>query len=61
VKTIFESELEGSRGRERPRLRWLVDVEKDLREMRLKGWRQITVYREEWASVIKEAKSPRGL
>jgi hypothetical protein len=36
VKKIFESEPEGSRRRERPRLRWLEDIEKDLLVMKIK-------------------------
>ena len=40
------------------RLRWLEDVQKDLREM--VRWRQKTVEREEWASVINEVKSVSG-
>ena len=36
VKTIFESKPEGRRRMGRPRLRWLEDVEKDLREMKVK-------------------------
>jgi hypothetical protein len=43
-----------------PRLRWQKDVEKDLWELKVKRWRQQGVYREEWASVIKEAKALRG-
>jgi hypothetical protein len=35
VKKILESKLEESR-RGRPRMRWLEDVEKDLREMKVK-------------------------
>jgi hypothetical protein len=35
------------------------DVEKDLLEMKVKGWRQKTVDREEWASVIKQGKPLR--
>jgi hypothetical protein len=54
VNKIFESKTE-ERKRGRPRLRWLKDVEKDLWERR----RQQAVYREEWASAIKEAKALR--
>jgi hypothetical protein len=44
----------------RPRLRWLEDVQKDLWEMKVKIWWQRAADREEWASVIKEAKALRG-
>jgi len=36
VKKVFESQPEESRRMGRPRLRWLEDVEKDLREMKVK-------------------------
>jgi len=36
---IFESKRESSRRRGRPRVRWLEDVEKDVREMKFKRWR----------------------
>jgi hypothetical protein len=45
---------------ERPRLRWLEDIEKGLWEIQVKRWRQKAVDREEWAPVIKEAKDLRG-
>jgi len=38
----------------------MKDAEEDLWEMKVKGWQQLAVYREEWASVIKEAKALRG-
>ena len=41
-------------------MRWLEDVEKDLRETKVKRWRQKAVDREEWASIIKEAKLSEG-
>ena len=59
VHEIFESKPEGSR-RGRPRLRWMEDVEKDLRETKVKRWRQKAVDRKEWASIITEAKALRG-
>jgi len=60
VKKIYESKPERCRRRGRPRFGWLEDVEKDLREMRVKRWRQKAVDREEWAFVIKAAKTPGG-
>jgi len=44
----------------RPKLSWLEDVEKKPREFKFKKWRQMAVDREEWVSVIKEAKALRG-
>jgi hypothetical protein len=38
VKKIFESKLEGRRRKGRPRCRWLEDVGKDIREMKVKRW-----------------------
>jgi len=40
-------------------VRWLEDVERDLWEMKGKGWRQKPVGRQGWASVIKEGKALR--
>ena len=41
-------------------MRWLEDVEKDLREVKVKRWRQKAVDREEWAFIIKEAQLSEG-
>jgi len=58
VKKIFEGKLEGRRGRCRPRLRWINDVEDNLRKtLCVKRWRTKVLEREEWASIIKEAKA----
>ena len=42
------------------RLRWLEDVEKNLQYMKVQRWWQKAVDREEWASVIMEAKALKG-
>jgi hypothetical protein len=57
VKKIFEETLGGRRGRGRSRLRWIDDVEEDLRNMGIKRRGTKVLDRVEWASVINEAKA----
>ena len=40
VKGMSDSNPGGRRRKERPRLRWLEDVEKNLREINVNRWRQ---------------------
>ena len=41
-------------------MRWLEDVEKDLKQLKLRGWLRKAVDRQEWANILKEAKALRG-
>ena len=43
VKNIFESKPEGSKRRGRPRLRWLEEVVKDMREVKGSGNRRQSI------------------
>jgi len=54
---MFEGKLEGRRGKGRPRLRWINDVEDDLRKLGVKRRRTKTLDIEEWTSIIREAKA----
>ena len=51
----------GTRKRGRPRLRWLQDVEDDLRRVGCRRWRQRAQDRDEWFQLIEEAQALHGL
>ena len=57
VKKTFEGKLEERRGKGRPRLRWIDDVEDDLMKLGVKRWRVKALDREEWTSIIREANA----
>jgi hypothetical protein len=44
----------------RPKMRWLDDVEEDLRMMRISVWRGKARGRDEWKSVLREVKVLQG-
>jgi hypothetical protein len=60
AEKVFESETGGRRRLERQSLRRMEDIDKDLREKKVKSWRQNVVSTEEWASAIKKAKVLRS-
>ncbi|KAJ9588133.1 hypothetical protein L9F63_018491 [Diploptera punctata] len=60
ARKILEGKPEGRRKGGRQKLRWLDKVEEDLRQLKMKRWRQKASNREEWAVVMKEAKVLRG-
>jgi hypothetical protein len=41
----------------RPRMRWLDDVESDLKKMEVKGWKEKMRDREQWRLVLEEEES----
>jgi hypothetical protein len=42
-------------------MRWLDDVESDLKKMEVKGWKEKVRDREQWRLVVEEAKVHPGL
>jgi hypothetical protein len=60
IKRVLDGKPGGRRTIGRPRLRWLEDVEKDLKQLKVRGWRRKAVDRQEWVNILKEAKALRG-
>jgi hypothetical protein len=38
-------------------MRWLDDVESDLKKMKVKGWKEKMRNREQWRLVVEQAKA----
>jgi hypothetical protein len=45
----------------RPRLRWMDQVEEDLKRMKIIGWRVKAEDRREWRRIVKQTKTHPGL
>jgi hypothetical protein len=61
VNKLTEWEPCLSRPLGRPRLRWLEQVEEDLKRMKVRNWREKCKYRRWWNEIIKQAKTHQGL
>jgi hypothetical protein len=44
----------------RPRLRWMDQVEGDLKRMRITGWRERAEDREEWSKIVERPRPTQG-
>jgi hypothetical protein len=45
----------------RPSLRWMDQVEEDLKRMKVTGWRVETEDKEEWSRIVEQTKTHPGL
>jgi len=45
----------------RPRLRWMDQVEEDLKRMKIVGWRAKVEDRQEWNRIVEQTKTHPGL
>ena len=61
VKILTEWEPYSSRPVGRPRLRWLDQVEEDLKKMEVRNWREKCKDRRLWNEIVKQAKTLQGL
>ena len=60
VKKAYQQKPEGRRLPGRPRMRWQDDVESDLRQLNIRNWRRRAQDRNDWKTVVKEAKVLQG-
>jgi len=60
-KEIFTQELEGTRGRGRPRKGWRNKVERVLQVLGVRRWRELVIDREKWRGIVRQAKAHSGL
>jgi hypothetical protein len=60
IRKLYMSKPEGRRSVGRTKMRWLDDVEEDLRKTRISGWRGKARRRDDWQSVLREVKVLQG-
>jgi hypothetical protein len=58
VKKIFPGQPGGSRRKGRPRLRWVDDLEEDLKKIGISGWRRMAEDRKGWRRRLLQRSGP---
>jgi len=61
LQKIFTQELEGMRRRGRLRKGWREEVERNLRVLGVRRWRELVIDREKWRGIVRQAKAHSGL
>jgi hypothetical protein len=56
-KKIFTQELEGTRRSGRPREGWREEVERDLRVLGVRRWRELVIDRKKWRGTARQTKA----
>jgi hypothetical protein len=60
-KKIFTQELEETRRRGKPRKCWREKVERDLRVLGVRRWRELVTDRDKWRGIVRQDKAHSGL
>lgn len=60
LQKIYKGKPGGRRCVGRPRKKWIENIEEDLKELGIRGWRRKTQDRREWASIVRQAQALQG-
>ena len=60
-KRVMREKIYTKRRRRRPKVRWLDEVQEDLRAMGIERWREKAQDRDLWRRIAQEAKAHEGL
>jgi hypothetical protein len=60
-KRVMREKIYNRRKRDRPKVRWLDDIQEDLREIEIEGWIKKAQDRDQWRRMAQEAKAHVGL
>jgi hypothetical protein len=60
-KRVMREKIYTWKERGRRKFRWLDDIQEDLREMGIEGWRRKAQDRDQWRRIAQEAKAYVGL
>jgi hypothetical protein len=56
-KRVMREKIYTRKKRGRPKVRWLDDVQEDLREVGIEGWRRKAQDWDQWRRIAQEAKA----
>jgi hypothetical protein len=60
-KSVMREKIYTKRKRGRPKVRWLDDVQEDLQQTGIEGWRRKAQDTDQWRRIAQEAKVHVGL
>jgi hypothetical protein len=61
AKRILNAKLESTRRRGRPKLRWEDGVDKDVKALGERNWKNVARNREIWQKLLRKAMAQKGL
>jgi hypothetical protein len=57
-KKIFTQEMEGTRRKGKPKKGWTEEL---IRDLQVRGWREMVIDWDKWRGIVRQAKAHSGL